>query len=83
VQKVDQLPDIDLYQLGSSDPVGKVTFTEEQMVSPEQITNDKIDPVARRHIRDTFFANVFRKYMHQRSFDYDPEMPSNLPGSSV
>lgn len=78
MQKVEQLPDIDLYRLGSSDPVGKVTFTEEQMVSPEQITNDKIDPVARRHIRDTFFANVFRKYMHQRSFDFDPEMLDNF-----
>lgn len=72
------MPDVNLYRLGSTDPVGKVTFTEEQMVSPEQVVNDKIDPVARRHIRDTFFANLFRRYMHQRNFDFDNETLDNF-----
>ena len=72
------MPDVDLYSLGSTDPIGKVTFTEEQLVSPEQIVNDKIDPIARRHIRDTFFANLFRKYMNQKSFDFDVETLDNF-----
>lgn len=69
--------EIDVYELGSTHPIGTVMFTEEPRVDPSQLTNEKIEPDSRRHVRDTFFSTTFRKYMHQKGFDYDAELLGN------
>lgn len=71
---------IDVYQLGHEVPIRHVTFTEEQAISPVPTTSKgQLPPTeVTRHVRDTYFANVFRKYVANGRFDHDDELLDNF-----
>lgn len=71
---------IDVYTLGSEKPFGQVVFTEEQTINPAPDSSAGALPKegVRRHVRDTYFANIFRKYMAQGRYDHDAEMLNNF-----
>ena len=70
---------VDVYQLGSTAPIGQVVFTEEPTISPDPLPTSQLPPTTfKRTHRDTFFANVFRRYSSAKKFDYDPELVDNL-----
>lgn len=70
---------VDVYQLGSTEPVGRVVFTEEPIISPDPLPTSQLPPSTfqRRH-RDTYFANLFRRYSADKKFDYDTDLVDNL-----